>query len=152
MRHMAKLSTVLGCCLMLLLAAGCGGGGAKSNSASTSTGVSVNRSQACAFADEANITYQHDAVAQGLNFKDKAGETKLIAAIGQFRERIQTLSRATSAVEAAQLASFAAALTQQEDVFVAIRANDFKTADTHAQGLNEALEAGRKNFAKICAG
>ncbi len=159
-REKSKCSTVVGLCLAVLLAAGCGGG--KSNSSSAGSGGSAatattgssnaGRAQACAFAREANTVYKSDSAALGLNFKDKAGEAKLIAAIGQVRSRIQSLAQTTSATETSQLSAYAAALGQQEAVVTAIRNNDFKTAAAHAQGLNQALEAGAASLSRICAG
>ena len=146
--HVRPIAAAAVCCAVAVLAAaGCGGGSKTSTTASVSA---ADRAQACAFATETLSTYQAALNKLGINFKDTAAERNLISAIRELRPRVQRAAQLSTGVETAQLNGLAKALTQQETVFTAIMANDYKTAAADAVGLNTSLSTGISNLTRIC--
>ncbi len=125
---------------LALLLAGCGGGG--HSGAETKT--------ACANARNAQHQYQLAGKRVGLNFLKVANDNRMVAAISQFRGRVEQLRRLTSGSEKEQLAELVGILYQHENLFKALAAHNLPAAHKYDEGLEATLERTQANFATIC--
>jgi hypothetical protein len=107
---------------------------------------------ACAKAKAAQAEYHRAGEAVGASFlEDQAGDRRVIAAAGRFRERVQAIEPLTSPARSQQLVALVRVLVQHEKLLAALAAHDLKTAHIYAGGnFEQALEEGQKNFEAIC--
>jgi hypothetical protein len=142
---MRKLLVASICTFSLLLAgcvvAGCGGG---EDHAKLET--------ACAKAKVAQAEYHRAGEAVGATFlEDKAGDRRVIAAAGRFREQVQALEPLTSSAQSQELVELVRVLVQHEKLIAALASHDLKTAHLYAGGnFEQTLGESQKHFEAIC--
>jgi hypothetical protein len=127
----------------LTLFAGCGGGGKTVDTTSAKT--------LCPAVTEAQQQYKKAIDAMGLQFENKALETRTLTALEALLLRVRQLMPVATAQEQGELALLATALSNQQKTLKALERHDLAEAAKYGNSINDPLRIGLVDLRKICS-